>query len=195
MLILRKIAITGNLASGKSTVARILQGYGACVVDADEIVHGLLSLNTPTGKKALKLLGPEIVVENQIDRKKIAEIVFSDFEKLKSLEKILNPAVKQEIDSQFNRAKNNPSYKMFVAEVPLLYEAGMEKDFDLVIAVIADESVARKRSITAQFHNQFDQRWARQHKDKASKADIVITNNGDLNMLNSSIVAILEQLI
>jgi len=191
MLSLRKIAITGNLASGKSTVARILQGYGACVVDADEIVHGLLSLNTPTGKKALKLLGPEIVVENQIDRRKIAEIVFSDFEKLKSLEKILNPAVKQEIDSRFNRAKNNPSYKMFVAEVPLLYEAGMEKDFDLVIAVIADQSVARKRSITAQF----DQRWARQHKDKASKADIVITNNGDLNMLNSSIAAIVEQLI
>ncbi|HEX2579158.1 MAG TPA: dephospho-CoA kinase [Rhabdochlamydiaceae bacterium] len=188
---MRKIAITGNLASGKSTAARILQECGAYVVDADEIVHGLLSLNTPTGKKIVELLGPEIVVGNQIDRRKISEIVFSDFEKLKSLEKILNPAVKQEIERRFDLVKNNPSYKMFVAEVPLLYEAGMEKDFDLVIAVIADQAVARQRSITAQF----DQRWARQHKDKASKADIVITNNGDLNMLKSSITAIVDQLI
>jgi dephospho-CoA kinase len=191
VLSLRKIAITGNLASGKSTAARILQECGAYVVDADEIVHGLLSLNTPTGKKIVELLGPEIVVGNQIDRRKISEIVFSDFEKLKSLEKILNPAVKQEIERRFDLVKNNPSYKMFVAEVPLLYEAGMEKDFDLVIAVIADQAVARQRSITAQF----DQRWARQHKDKASKADIVITNNGDLNMLKSSITAIVDQLI
>jgi dephospho-CoA kinase len=191
VLSLRKIAITGNLASGKSTVGRILQEYGAYVVDADEIVHSLLSLNTPTGKKAIELLGPQIVVGNQIDRKKISEIVFSDFEKLTNLEKILHPTVKQEIDRRFNNVKNNPSYKMFVAEVPLLYEAGMEKDFDVVIAVISDEAVARKR-FTAE---QFDERWARQRKDKAAKADFVITNNGDLKMLKSSIEAIIDRLI
>jgi dephospho-CoA kinase len=191
VLSLRKIAITGNLASGKSTVGRILQEYGAYVVDADEIVHSLLSSNTPTGKKAIELLGPEIVAGNQIDRKKISEIVFSDFEKLTKLEKILHPAVKQEIDRRFNLVKNNPSYKMFVAEVPLLYEAGMEKDFDVVIAVIADEAVARQRSTAAQF----DLRYARQHKDKAKKANFVITNNGDLKMLKSSIEAIIDRLI
>jgi dephospho-CoA kinase len=191
VLSLRKIAITGNLASGKSTVGRILQEYGAYVVDADEIVHSLLSLNTPTGKKVIELLGPEIVVGNQIDRRKISEIVFSDFKKLTSLENILHPAVKQEIDRRFNYVKNNPSYKMFVAEVPLLYEAGMEKDFDIVIAVISDKAVARER-FTAE---QFDERWARQHKDKAAKADFVITNNGDLNMLKSSIETIVDRLI
>jgi dephospho-CoA kinase len=191
VLNLRKIAITGSLASGKSTVSRILQEYGAYVVDADEIVHSLLSSNTPTGKKVIELLGPEIVVASQIDRSKLSEIVFSDFEKLTNLEKILHPAVKQEIDRRFNYVKNNPSYKMFVAEVPLLYEAGMEKDFDVVIAVISDKAVAQKR-YTAQ---QFEERWARQHKDKAAKADFVITNNGDLKMLKSSIEAIIDRLI
>jgi len=188
---LRKIAITGNLASGKSTVSHILQEYGAYVVDADEIVHSLLSSNTPIRKKVIKLLGPEIVVGNKIDRKKITEIVFSDFEKLTSLEKILHPTVKQEIDRRFNLVKNNPSYKMFVAEVPLLYEAGMQNDFDIVIAVIADEKIARQRFTGTHFQ----QRYGRQQKDKASKADFVITNNGDLTMLKSSIDAILDRLI
>ena len=188
---MRKIAITGNLASGKSTVSCILQEYGAYVVDADEIVHSLLSSNTPIREKVIKLLGPEIVVGNKIDRKKITEIVFSDFEKLTSLEKILHPTVKQEIDRRFNLVKNNPSYKMFVAEVPLLYEAGMEKDFDLVIAVIADEKIARQRFTGTHF----EKRHGRQQKDKASSADFVITNNGDLKMLKSSIEAILDRLI
>lgn len=191
MLSLRKIAITGNLASGKSTVARIFQEYGAYVVDADEIVHSLLSPNTPIGKKVIELLGPEIVVGNQIDRKKISEIVFSDLKKLRSLEKILHPAVEQEINRRFNNVKNNPSYKIFIAEVPLLYEAGMEKDFDSVIAVIADEDIARKRST----NNRFTERHARQYSDKASKADFVITNNGDLNVLRSSVEAIVDRLI
>ncbi len=190
---MRKIAITGNLASGKSTVGRILQEYGAYVVDADEIVHSLLSPNTPTGKKVIELLGPEIVVGNQIDRKKISEIVFSDFKKLTNLEEILHPAVKQEIDRRFNHVKNNFSYKMFVAEVPLLYEAGMEKNFDDVIVVITDEAIARQRSTASQF----DKRLARQYPPakKASQADFVITNNGDLKMLKSSIEAIMDRLI
>jgi dephospho-CoA kinase len=194
VLDLRKIAITGSLAAGKSTVGRILQEYGAYVVDADEIVHSLLSPNTPIGQKVIELLGSQIVAGNQIDRKKISEIVFSDQQKLRNLEKILHPAVKQEIDRRFDRVKNNPSYKFFVAEVPLLYEAGMQQDFDAVIAVVVDEETAKRRFPK---DSHFAKRQARQHPsiDKASRADFVITNNGDLNVLRSSIATIVDRLI
>jgi dephospho-CoA kinase len=190
VLSLRKIAITGGLASGKSTVCQIFQEYGGYIVDADEIVHQLLSPQTATGKKVIELLGPEIVVGNQIDRKKIAKIVFSDSKKLRSLEKILHPSVKKEIDQCFNRVKNNPSFKFFVAEIPLLYEAGMEKDFDTVITVEADEAVARRRFAGPDF----DPRQARQLSagQKARKADFVIVNNGDLETLRASVQAIVN---
>lgn len=190
MLILRKIAITGSLAAGKSTVCRILEEYGAYVVDADEIVHGLLSPNTPTGKKVIELLGPGIVVANQINKKKISEIVFSHPDKLKALEKILHPAVKQEIEKRYASIKSNPSYKYFVAEIPLLFEAGMENDFDTVISVTADTAIARSRF----GKDYFDERNKRQLRPaiKASKSHFTITNNGDLNTLKSSIQKIVD---
>lgn len=68
---MRKIAVTGTLAAGKSTVCFLLKEAGAYVVDADKIVHQLLKLDCPIGQQVVKLLGPEIITQNQIDRKKI----------------------------------------------------------------------------------------------------------------------------
>lgn len=182
---MRKIAITGGLAAGKSTVCRILQEYGAYIVDADEIVRSMLSPNTPIGKRVIALLGSEIVTGNQINRKKISEIVFSNPKKLTALEAILHPAVMEEINCRFDQVKNHPSYRFFVAEIPLLYEAQLEGEFDHVVAVIADERVARQRFQ----EGDFEQRNARQlsSASKASKADFTIVNNGELTVLHSSV--------
>ncbi len=189
MLSLRKIAITGGLAAGKSTVCRILQEeYSAFVIDADKIVHQLLSPHTEVGQKVIHLLGHEIVAGNQIDRKKISNIVFSDPKKLDALESILHPAVREEIEREFNQVKSKPSYRFFVAEIPLLYEAKMEHEFDTVIAVIADERYASP--------DDFEKRLSRQlpSHTKAQKADFVIQNNGDLTSLRSAIQSIVDQL-
>lgn len=191
MLSLRKIAITGSLASGKTTVCRILKDkYRAYVVDADEIVTGLLSPETSTGKKVIELLGSDVIHGNLIDKTKVSKVVFTNPSKLKALENILHPAVRQEIQHCYQNVKDDRSYAFFVAEVALLFEAGMENDFDTVVAVVADEAVAKKRFKKPYF----SERQARQMPAsfKQAKADFVIQNNGDLNALDAAIQKMID---
>lgn len=191
MLALRKIAVTGGISAGKSTVCQILKEYGAYVVDADAIVHNLLSSKPQIRERVVALLGPEIIIGNQISRKKISEIVFSNPKKLNALEAILHPAVKEEIERQYDRVKTSSAYRFFVAEVPLLYEAQMENDFDTVLAVLAEDATLQKRCTQAHF----DKRKKRQLSSdlKAAKAHFTIYNNGDLAQLRQSIQNFLKE--
>ncbi|MBS0615132.1 MAG: dephospho-CoA kinase [Verrucomicrobia bacterium] len=191
MLILKKVAVTGGFASGKTTVCQMFKKFGAFVVDSDAIVHQLLSLDTAIGKQVVELLGKEIITGNQIDRKKIAKIVFSDPHKLKALEVILHPAVQKSIAASFDKILDLPQYSFFVAEVPLLFEAKMEDDFDLVIAVRTSAPVAKAR---LKEHQEFDRRMARQLSDKTEKADFIIDNDGDLKTLEKQIKTIIPEL-
>lgn len=190
---MRKIAITGGIAAGKSTVCQIFRELGAYVVDADEIVHRLLSPQTTVGQKVIELLGPSVIVGNQIDRRKVSEIVFSNPNKLRALEAILHPAVKQIINQEYQMINTKKAYPFFVAEIPLLYEIGMEDEFQTVIAVICEDNIARNR--VKSFDN-FTTRSAQQLPSsiKAAKADFIITNNGDLNMLRTSVHNLVLQL-
>lgn len=190
---MRKVAVTGSLATGKSTVCHLLQEYGAYVVDADKIVHQLLTLSSSIGQQVIKLLGTDVITNNQIDRKKISKIVFSNPEKLKALESILHPAVRLEIQRQFEAVKDNASYRFFVAEVSLLYEARMQDDFDTVIAVISDAKIARQRAVDKEA---FDQRSRFQLPQtiKQAKADYVIVNQGDLTALKAEIKKLIPKL-
>ena len=186
MLSLRKIAVTGGISSGKSTVCQILKEEGAYVVDADEITHKLLSLETEVGKRVLNLLGREIITENQIDRKKIANIVFSDLDKLQALEQMIHPYVRQMIKAEYEKIKDSKEYCCFVAEVPLLYEAHMQKDFDDVIAVIGREP--KTEALAARMERQLPSGI------KALMADFVINNNEDLPALRSQVKNLLRRI-
>src|ERR1700733_7337913 len=131
MLKLRKIAVTGGLSCGKSSVCRIFKELGATVVSADEIVHQLLSPQVSFGQQVIMLMGPDIVVKGQIDRSRIAKKVFNNRTLLNSLEKILHPAVNNEIENLYQTALAKHKDKIFVAEIPLLYESDFGQ-FDAV---------------------------------------------------------------
>lgn len=194
MLKLIKVAVTGCIACGKSSVCQFFKEYGAHVVSADEIVHQLLNPDTTVGQKVIALVGSEIVVNHQIDRSKIAQKVFNHPSLLHSLEAILHPAVMMEIKREYMAAKASPSI-LFVAEIPLLFEAGYEHFFDYVITVDADEKICLKRFKKRGVLYDASELKRREERllnkqEKINRADFVIYNNGSLSDMRESVLTI-----
>jgi dephospho-CoA kinase len=188
VLTLNKVAVTGVLGSGKSTVCRLFKEEGATVVDSDELVHKLLSSNSQCIKAVVELLGKDIYTGETIDRKKVADQVFKDQKKLKELEQILHPAVLNEIERLY--AETRPG--LFVAEVPLLFESGCDKFFHTTVAVVCDETTAITRYGNP---TEFHRRMARQlsQEEKAKKAHHVIVNQGSVEDLKAQVKELLNQ--
>ncbi|MES2199721.1 MAG: dephospho-CoA kinase [Chlamydiota bacterium] len=195
---MKKIAITGGLSSGKSTVCQFLTELGAYVVSADEIVHNLLSSDPNVYQKVVDLLGSDVLVNNQLNREAIAEKVFSQPKMLQSLESILHPLVLLEIELKYQTVKNNPKYNLFVAEIPLLYETNNEILFDAVVVVLAKEELCKKRFIKEkkQDHAKFTQRMLRQMplQEKAARANFILLNNGNLANLKNEVLNLASKL-
>ena len=198
MLNLKKVAITGGLSSGKSTVCKIFRNLGAYTVSSDEIVHNLLENNRTLQRQIVNLLGSDILTNNLPDREKIAKQVFSNPEKLQALEGLIHPAVFHEIQSQYDKVKNSGKYILFVAEVPLLYESKGEGNFDAVITVVSEEKKCKDRFkiLTNKSESQFDDRMMRQMspKTKAAKANYLIMNNDSLEKLEAQVAQLSSKL-
>lgn len=191
MLKLRKVAITGGLSCGKSSVCRILKELGAYVVSADNIVHQLLSSDANLGQQIVKLLGPSVWVNNQLDRSCIAKLVFHDPNLLQALEKLIHPAVYQEITKQYQEQCHLPEPpQLFVAEVPLLFESHGDSYFDKTVVVIANDELCRERfrQSSGSGKEDYNQRMKQQMpvEDKASLADYVIRNDGTVEELENA---------
>lgn len=198
MLKLKKIAVTGGLAAGKTTVCRIFEELGAYVVSADEIVHQLLSPGTAVGQQVISLLGSDIISGQEFDRKKIADRVFSQPDLLRVLEEIIHPAVFDEIGRKYQQVEQEKKHSLFLAEIPLLFESEREKYFDAVISIVADPELCQKR-FAQQTHEpiqEFEKRMARQIEPevKARKAHYKIENNGNFEQLKTQIKTLYFQL-
>lgn len=200
MLKLGKVAVTGGLSCGKSSVCRIFKELGSYVISADTIVHQLLLSDTNLGQSVIKLLGRSILVNNQIDRAEIARIVFADSDLLKQLEDLLHPIVYREIEKDYQKQqtlKNPPP--LFIAEIPLLFESGGEKDYDYTVAVIANPDICFERYTFSNHgsRTEFDKRMNRQLPlvEKAARADYVIMNNGSHSNLEEITKELYQELV
>jgi dephospho-CoA kinase len=197
MLVLRKVAVTGGLSSGKSTVCRLFEEMGAYVVSSDLIVHQLLSPESHLGKQIIELLGNDVVKKGKFDRPQIAEKVFKDPLLLKQLEKILHPPVFAEMKKQYQKASKSESIPLFVAEVPLLFESHGAGWFDKTIAVVALYDVCLKRYIAKGGNAEdFLRRTQRQlaPEEKKARADYTIRNDGDFNALKAQVLTLFQEL-
>ena len=198
MLILKKVAVTGGLSSGKSTVCQIFRELGAFVVSADIIVHRLLSPQSPLAPQLIQLLGEGIKKDQEFDRNEIAKRVFADHQTLKELESILHPAILEEVERQYDRVKNQNHHTLFIAEIPLLYEIESQHLFDSVIAVTCDDERAKQRfkKRTEQPDEEFDRRMSHQlpPSEKTANADHIIENNGTLAELRAQVETLYQKL-
>lgn len=199
MLKLRKIAVTGNIASGKTTVCVLFKELGAYTLSADEIVHQLLSPETDLGQKIISLLGADVIVKGEFCREEMAKKVFLDRRLLHHLEELLHPEVQKEIETRYQKiASLGSQYCLFVVEVPLLFESRQESFYDRTIAVVADEKIREKRFLQKGrcSKEEFQRREKRllTQDEKAKRADFLLENNTTKKVLKEAVTKLFKQL-
>jgi len=183
-----KIAISGNIAAGKSVVENFLKESGFTVYDTDIMAHEILE-NSNEIKLAFK--DYDIVSDGKIDRKKLGAIVFQNSELKSILEQIIHPQIRNKIENLYSSAP------IFIA-VPLLFEANMQDLFDKIIFVTADEKIRLERlmernSLTKEeallrIHAQENE------ENKIKQSDFIIYNNTDLVSLKNQLSKVLHKL-
>lgn len=187
-------AITGNPASGKTTLAKLLKKRGAVIFDCDEKIHGYYRDKKSVIFKKVADSFSQAVTSGRICRGKLAQVVFGDKKKLKVLESIIHPFILKELHLWIVRHRN--SRRIFVAEVPLLFEKKIEKYFDGIIFVSTTKTNIFKRLKPFGRRN-FSAKASLflPAECKIKKSDFVIPNNNSLNTFKAEADCLWEKLI
>jgi dephospho-CoA kinase len=191
------IGLTGGIGMGKSTAAKILRGFGLPIYKADQAVHTLLHKGGKAVKPVARLF-PETLKRRAIDRKRLGQIVFGHRDKLRGLENILHPLVRQ-AESEFLRKARQQKKRVAVLEIPLLFETGGYKRCDYVICVMAPKAVQKarvmqRRGMTAK---KLKAILARQMPDRHKReiADFVVDTGGSYQTTRKNLRNVLDRIL
>ncbi|KAL2345398.1 hypothetical protein Fmac_006683 [Flemingia macrophylla] len=184
---MRIVGLTGGIASGKSTVSNHFKSHGVPVVDADVVARNVLTKGTAGWKKVVAAFGDEILLDNgEVNRPRLGQIVFSDPNKRQFLNRLLAPYISRGIFWEVLKLWIK-GYKVIVLDVPLLFEAKIDRFTKPVVVVWVDPEtqiqrlLARDRSSEEDARNRVN---AQMPLDvKKAKADIVIDNTGSFDDL------------
>ena len=185
------VAITGPIGAGKSAALEAFARHGAATVSSDEIVHELLRSDPEIHAALAEHFGPEVVGPDGADRARIAEIVFNDPAQLEWLEKLLHPRVaEQNLAWRAEQEARADPPALTVSEVPLLYESGADRRFDVVVVITAPEHVRRERRPAG------DERERRllPVDEKVALADYTYVNDGTLEELDGFVADVVGKL-
>lgn len=176
------IGLTGGIGSGKSFVARELARLGANVVDADEVARDAVALGSTALLEIVQQFGPQVLLSNgELNRKQLAELVFDDSAALDTLNAIVHPAVRKLAATRIADAAVR-SDSVVVYDVPLLIEAGVSHDWDLVVVTMASEAtrIARLVDLRGMSREEAQKRIATQASDEQRReiADVIIDTEG-----------------
>ena len=182
-----KVALTGGIGSGKSAVAEMLEECGAIVLDSDQLARDVIERGTPGFEAVLAAFGDAILTDGEIDRAKLASIVFQDEAKRKELESIIHPLVRDAAESVMRKA---PSDSVVINQIPLLVETNGAKRFDYVIAVSASEKTRRSRLLDRGLKDYEITKRMQAQVDDASRESIahtILKNEGSLDELQRQV--------
>jgi dephospho-CoA kinase len=177
------VALTGGIGAGKSTVAQNFAELGALVIDADQLARMAIERGSDGFAEVLLRFGDEVILNGDIDRKKLAEIVFSDESARKDLEKIIHPRVQATFAEVVEDLEQGD---ILIYEIPLLVETDASEKFDYIITVEADIEVRKARLLKKGLYiSQIEKRMAAQatQESREAIADTVIYNDGDEDSL------------
>lgn len=180
------IALTGGIASGKSTIARRLAERGAVVVDADAIVRDVQRPGSPVLDAIAAEFGPDVLTAaGELDRAGLASRVFGDPDAVARLNAIVHPAVREESARRFRAAVDADPRAVVVYDVPLLLEARAEDPWELIVVAHAPVALRRERliSLRGMTEAEADARLAAQVDDarRLAIADVVIDTAGSID--------------
>lgn len=186
------IGLTGGIATGKSTVSQMLVARGAALIDADVVARRIMEPGHPVLAAVVKRFGKTVLLENgQLNRKRLGEIVFSDYLERKALEDITHPAIRQEMKAEMETLEQEDPERLVVADIPLLYESGLEELYERIMVVYVPRSLQLERLVKRDglTQEQAELRLAAQMdiEEKRRRADIVINNSGSCEETESQV--------
>ena len=179
------VGLTGGIASGKSTVAKMFVKNGAHLIDFDGLAHEVQEPEKPAWKEVVNHFGERILQpDKKIDRVKLGNIVFTDKEKLAELNNIVHPLVYQEWHVRLEKIGKKEKHAIVLSDIPLLFEGNMQNLFDLTILVLIapKEQICRLMARNGVSKEEAEKRLKSQMpiSEKIALADIVIDNEGSI---------------
>ncbi len=182
---MKKVGLTGNIGTGKTTVAWMFEEQGAKLLNADTISHEAIAPQSTVWKQLFDRYGKRIMLQDHvIDRKALAGIIFSDDIERKFVESIIHPKVHEELTKRIADLRRNGT-QLLIVEVPLLFETKWDKEMDSIIVVSCDLEQQIKRCQDKFGLSREDVllriKAQRPIEEKITKADYIVDNSGSMN--------------
>ena len=188
---MQRIALTGGMGTGKSHVRAVFAALGVPTIDADTLARDVVAHGTPGFDAVVAAFGRGILnADGDLDRRALAALVFADTARRRDLEAILHPAIRGAIDQWFTTL-DKTAFPFAIADIPLLYETGLDTEYDAVIVTSCAPQTQVKRIMA---RDNLDA-TAVQHRldaqmplaDKVKRATYVIDTNGSLVQTNAQV--------
>ena len=192
-----KIGVTGNIGSGKTTLTKYFENYKSYIFNADKEAKNHLRNHSVLQKKIINIFGNQIVTKNNIDFKKLAEIVFESKKNQQILNGIVWPEISMLIENSLRQAEND-KYDFFIVDAALLFEANFNHFFDYIILVTADKKIRLNRALKRKNLDlsQIKKRMSLQLSDseKVKHSNFTIYNNDKKEALQNEFDKIMKLL-